>query len=63
MVSKIFSVGSTDILERLMADSVLYGNMRAREGLDEIRLLFEYLSEFNIVPQVCCSTTQCIFNY
>jgi len=44
--------GSTELLESLAADAVLSGNESAKKGLDDMKLLFEYLTVFGILDKV-----------
>lgn len=44
--------GSTELLDKLLADPILSGNESAKRGLDDMSLLFEYLSAFNILSSV-----------
>lgn len=44
--------GSTNLLDKLLQDPELSGNKRAKEGLDEIKLLFKYLEAYSVIPFV-----------
>jgi len=44
--------GSTELLNKLLADPVLSANESAKKGLDDMSLLFEYLSAFNTLSSV-----------
>lgn len=44
--------GTTELLETLMKDSALVGNKRAKEGLEDIKLLLTYLKAFGILHRV-----------
>ncbi|KAH6910988.1 histidine-tRNA ligase [Coprinopsis sp. MPI-PUGE-AT-0042] len=43
--------GGPELLEKLVADTTLTANKRAKEGLDEMGLLFRYLKAYNIVDK------------
>jgi len=44
--------GSSELLESLAADATLSGNESAKKGLDDMKLLFEYLTAFNVLDKV-----------
>lgn len=44
--------GTHDLLEKLLKDAHLVGNKRAKEGLEDIRLLLVYLQAFGILHRV-----------
>lgn len=44
--------GSTELLETLAADAILSGNESAKKGLDDMKLLFDYLTAFNVLDKV-----------
>lgn len=44
--------GSTELLESLKADATLMANESAKKGLDDMTLLFEYLTAFNVLDKM-----------
>ena len=44
--------GSTELLEKLISDSFLTKNKRAKEGLEDVKLLLTYLKAFGILHRV-----------
>lgn len=44
--------GSLDLLDKLQSDATLSANESAKKGLDDMRLLFNYLSTFGVLPKV-----------
>lgn len=45
-------LGGAELLERLYADAKLGANTRAKEGLDDMTLLFKYLDVLNVTRYV-----------
>jgi len=45
-------VGSKELVEKLLEDQALIANKRAKEGLQEMKLLFTYLEAFSILDKV-----------
>lgn len=44
--------GSTELLEKLISDSFLTKNKRAKKGLEDVKLLLTYLKAFGILHRV-----------
>jgi len=44
--------GSKDLLESLMSDATLMANESAKQGLEDIQLLFSYLASFNVLERI-----------
>ena len=44
--------GGRDLVERLLKDERLMSNARARAGLEDMRLLFDYLEVLGVSTQV-----------
>ena len=44
--------GSTELIDKLLSDPVLTANSDAKVGLEEMKLLFEYLAAYNILDLV-----------
>lgn len=44
--------GSKELLEELLADAKLTSNASAKKGLDEMKLLFEYLDILDVTPKI-----------
>lgn len=44
--------GSKDLLEQLMSDEALMANESAKQGLEDIKLLFDYLSTFGVLQRI-----------
>ena len=53
MQSDSVSLGGEDLLARLQADTRLTKNKQAKEGLQDMQLLFTYLKAFGILDKVC----------
>lgn len=44
--------GGPSLLDTLVADSTLMANKRAKEGIDEMGILFKYLDAYQVVDKV-----------
>lgn len=55
--------GSEELLQTLLADKTLSGNKQAKEGMQDMKLLFEYLKAYGILDKVSgrarCLSTVC----
>lgn len=45
--------GGEELLQTLSADATLTGNKLAKEGINEMKLLFDYLNAYGITARVC----------
>lgn len=52
-----FSIGGMCLLEQLLQDPKLSQSKLAMEGLEDMKLLFEYLTLFGIIDQVSWDAT------
>jgi len=48
----VIQKGTGDLLEKLKSDATLSANASALKGLEDMRLLFEYLEAFNVLDKV-----------
>ncbi len=55
--------GKTELLQNLLKDEHLSSNKRAKEGLDELAILFEYLESFSVMNRVIQYLIIWLFNY
>jgi len=44
--------GSRELLEKLLQDELLSKNKRAKEGLEDLKIMFTYLEAYSILPYV-----------